>query len=102
MVLQEAEAENVVLLRLHRNSLAVPCVVGVVMDVLVAEGAAVGSRPAMTAQGVHRDSVAAVAGKQAEFEVAEVERSAKMAATMQRFLADVGAEHCFAMTAAAI
>lgn len=76
--------------------------IGFVMDVLLVEGAVIGSRPAMTAQGVHTDSVAAVAGKQAEFEVEEVERSAKMAAMMQHFLADVGADHCFAMTSAAI
>jgi hypothetical protein len=78
------------------------CVIGFVMDVLLVEGAVIGSRPAMTAQGVHTDSVAAVAGKQAEFEVEEVERSAKMAAMMQHFLAVGEVEHCPAKTAAAL
>lgn len=97
---EEAEAEIVVFLRLHRNSLAVLRMIGSAIEMLMLEGAVIGLRTAMTAQGVHRDSVAAVVGKQAEVEDEEAQQSAKMVATMQRFLVEAVADHCFAKTAA--
>jgi hypothetical protein len=63
-----------------------------------AEWAVIGSRTAMTALGVHRDSAAAAVGKQAGFEVEETGQSPRMAAVTQRFLLE--AERCFARVAA--
>ena len=81
-------------------------VTGVAIDVLNAEEAAAGLRPAMTAREAHKGSVAAVAGKQAELEVEKVEHrfarkvevaseevehcSARMAAMMHYFPAEAG------------
>ena len=83
-------------------------VTGVAIDVLNAEEAATGLKPAMTAREAHKGSVAAVAGKQAELEVEQVEHcfarkvefeseevghcSARTAVMLQYFPAEAGIE----------